>query len=297
MYGVDCGGVEAVVYNYYSNMNRDKIHFDVVAQAEKGEDVTKNMFAEKLRKIGANVFYIPTKSDNIIDAMKKLMGIIKNGNYDIVHIHMGQGSVPYVLAAKICGIKNIVVHTHIAHDVGGWSDRVFTRLMGQLLKLFKTQKMACSEDAAEIWQREPVYVLNNALNVENYRFSNAKRDEMRKQLKLEGHTAICTVARLDENKNHSFLLDIFAEYTEIDSSARLVLVGTGAEQNNVEEKAKGLNIYDKLLFLGAREDVPDILQGMDAFALPSNFEGFGIVYVEAQLAGLPCFAIDGAVPK
>ena len=64
----------------------------------------------------------------------------------------------------------------------------------------------------------------------------------------------------------------------------------------MRRKVEELGIADKIMFLGARTDMPDLYQAMDLFLLPSLFEGFGIVYAEAQCAGLPCFASKDAVP-
>ena len=73
---------------------------------------------------------------------------------------------------------------------------------------------------------------------------------------------------------------------------------SGSEKLNSEliEKAKKLNIEDKLLFLTKRDDVPQLLQAMDVFVFPSKHEGLGLVLIEAQASGLPCVVSDG-VPK
>ena len=65
----------------------------------------------------------------------------------------------------------------------------------------------------------------------------------------------------------------------------------------MKRKVKDLDLEEKVQFLGVRDDVPDLLNVMDVFVLPSRFEGFGIVFVEAQANGLKCFASDGVVPR
>lgn len=297
MYGVNCGGVEATVYNYYRKMNRSKFHFDVVSQKDRNQDVSTDLFAQKFRDLGSNVYYIPSKQDNFCSCMYGFAKILRKTSYDIVHIHMGQGSLPYVVCAKLLGITHIVVHTHIAFDKSGWSTSMTTHIMGLLLRLFRTQKMACSKEAAEeIWAKEQVFVLNNAVDFENYTPNEYKRRELRKTLGIEGNYTLCAVARFVPSKNHMALIDIFAKYTILDPSARLLLVGTGELQQEIEEKVRTLQLTDRVTFMGARKDVPDILQAADAFVLPSIFEGFGIVYLEAQLAGLPTFAVRDAIP-
>lgn len=298
VYGANDGGVEATIFNYYSQMDREKFKFDLVAQASIRDDIAQDMFAGKLKALGSAVCYIPPKAEGIVKAILNCKKIIKNGEYDIIHIHMGKASLPYVISAKLAGVKKVIVHTHIAHDTTGWSRQKSTVIMGKMLKLFKTDKFACSETAAkEMWQEDNVYIMHNALDLEKYRQDTSKSGIIKELLDLKGNTALCAVARFEESKNHTFLIEIFKEYLLLDKTAKLVLIGTGSTMAKVKNQAEKMEIDDRVLFLGTRNDVLDLLQGMDAFVLPSSFEGFGIAYVEAQLAGLPTFALEGAVSK
>lgn len=298
MYGVNCGGVEATVYNYYRKMNRSKFHFDVVSQKDRNQDVSTDLFAQKFRDLGSNVYYIPSKQDNFCSCMYGFAKILRKTSYDIVHIHMGQGSLPYVVCAKLLGITHIVVHTHIAFDKTGWTVRPTTRIMRWLLKYFNVHKAACSQEAAtEAWPNQNVFVLNNAVDGVAYLQDVQKRQAIRKELNIEKDITLCAVARFTESKNHSFLIDIFEEFLTANANAKLVLIGNGELEQTIRQKVNMRNLEQKVLFLGARSDIPELLQAMDVFVLPSQFEGFGIVYIEAQLAGLPTFAIEGAVPN
>lgn len=297
-YGVDSGGVEAAIYNYYAAIDRSSFHFDVLSQMDKGQDVSNDLFANKFKTLGSEVYYIPSKSWNLKECIRQSHKILKGKKYDIVHIHMGHGSLVYVAIAKLCGIKNVVVHSHIAFDAAGWSEKKTTRIMAMLLKFYKTYKAACSKEAAEqAWPGEKVYIMNNAIDVQAYIPNENTRSRVRKSLNLDDSTAICAVARFVESKQHSLLIDIFTEYLTMDKKAKLVLIGNGELEEKIKDKVNQRNLQDKVLFLGSRSDVPQLLQGMDAFVLPSEFEGFGMVYVEAQLAGLPTFAVEGAVPQ
>lgn len=297
-YGVDCGGVEAAIYNYYSKLDRTSFHFDVLSQMDKGQNVSNDLFAKKFRDLGSEVYYVPSKSWNLKACIRQSFKIFKRKKYDIVHIHMGHGSLAYVLIAKLCGIKRVIVHSHIAFDTTGWAVKKTTRVMAVLLKFFKTYKAACSREAAmQAWPGEEAYVMNNAIDVQAYIPNKKTRGIVRDELNLGDSTAICAVSRFVESKQHSFLIDIFSAYLALDEKAKLVLIGNGELEETIKNKVKRMNFQDKVLFLGSRPDVPQLLQGMDAFVLPSRFEGFGMVYVEAQLAGLPTFAIEGAVPQ
>ena len=79
-------------------------------------------------------------------------------------------------------------------------------------------------------------------------------------------------------------------------NAVLLLIGVGEKEEEVRKQVNDLRISDKVRFLGNRSDVNELYQVMDAFVLPSFFEGIPVVGVEAQYAGLPCFFSD-KVPK
>jgi glycosyltransferase involved in cell wall biosynthesis len=100
------------------------------------------------------------------------------------------------------------------------------------------------------------------------------------------------VGRFNVQKNHSRLLDVFAEIVKAVPDARLALIGVGELEQPVKEKARALGFQDKTLFLGQMADVSGWYHAMDCFVLPSLFEGLPVVGIEAQAAGLPCFFSD-----
>jgi glycosyltransferase involved in cell wall biosynthesis len=111
-------------------------------------------------------------------------------------------------------------------------------------------------------------------------------------LNLNDHFVVGHVGRFEEQKNHSFLLDVFSELHRQNSEAVLLLAGDGELRKAMEQKAKRLGIADAVRFLGIYANVSELYQAMDVFVLPSLFEGLGIVAIEAQCAGLPVVASD-----
>jgi glycosyltransferase involved in cell wall biosynthesis len=104
------------------------------------------------------------------------------------------------------------------------------------------------------------------------------------------------VGRFSAVKNHTFLLDIFAELKRQNGLSFLLLVGDGTLRAETEQKAAALGLSDSVIFTGIRTDVPDLMQAMDCFVFPSLYEGLPLTLVEAQAAGLPCIVSDG-VPE
>jgi glycosyltransferase involved in cell wall biosynthesis len=105
------------------------------------------------------------------------------------------------------------------------------------------------------------------------------------------------VARFVEPKNHTFLLEIFRELLKMEPQAVLLLIGSGPLEEKIRLKAKEMHIDDAVIFSGEHSNIADYYQAMDVFVLPSLFEGLGIVNIEAQCAGLPCFVSDNVAPE
>ena len=132
----------------------------------------------------------------------------------------------------------------------------------------------------------------NAFTVEKFGYSEQERHAVRKSLGLQDAFVIGHVGRFDIPKNHSFLLQVFAEVVAHHHEARLLLVGDGERRDAVERLIQELDLQDSVILLGMRQDVPSLLQAMDVFVFPSLVEGLGVSLVEAQACGLPCVASD-----
>lgn len=114
---------------------------------------------------------------------------------------------------------------------------------------------------------------------------------MRAQLEIAKDAFVVgAVSRFADQKNPFFLLEIFRAFHKRNPASRLVWVGSGPLMEKIREEMDGLK--DAVLLLGDRLDVPNLMQAFDCMLMPSLFEGFPIVAVEAQAAGLPCFLSD-----
>ena len=107
-----------------------------------------------------------------------------------------------------------------------------------------------------------------------------------------GELLLGHVGRFSAQKNHAGLLRIFAAVRRRRPDARLLLLGTGPLEQETRALADRLGVADRVIFAGVRTNVQAFYHAMDAFLLPSLFEGLPVVLVEAQAAGLPCFVAD-----
>jgi glycosyltransferase EpsF len=103
--------------------------------------------------------------------------------------------------------------------------------------------------------------------------------------------------RHTEEKNMFFLLDIFAELLSREKNMLCVLAGSGPLTPDLQARAEALGIAEKVRFLGIRDDVPRLMRAADLLILPSRYEGFGLVVVEAQAVGLRSLVADVLPPE
>lgn len=292
-YGFNGGGVGFVIANYCAEQPMSGVEFDIV-----GDDIgKKHLLHERFERAGFRVFYATPKKVSLRKNIIEMLQIIRQGHYDAVHVHLEEWSFLYLWLAKICGVKVRVCHSHMAYMTGA-ATKPHYKLFRFLLNRFATLRIACSADAGQhLFGNHPFTILNNAIEAEQYVFDPARRKQMRDELGLSGKLVIGTVGRLSFQKNPQFNVEIFQEIHENRLEAVLMFVGQGELEEEVRTLVRDKGLERNVLFLGLRTDVPDLLQAMDVFVLPSRFEGLGIVYVEAQAAGLKTFATAKVVPQ
>ena len=115
---------------------------------------------------------------------------------------------------------------------------------------------------------------------------------MRKDFNIEGKFVVGHIGRFSYQKNHNFLIDIFAEIRKKNSDAVLLLVGDGELKGQIQNKVNQLGLDNSVIFAGIRKDIPALLSAMDVYVFPSFYEGMPNTVIEAQATGLPCVISD-----
>ena len=299
LHGIVGGGSEQVVLNYCSRM-RD-IHFDLLYQYEPNSQIL-----ERFNEAGINCIQIPDKVHHPLKHLWKMFRIFRKGHYDVVHSHLDWFMNGYVcFLAMLAGVKKRIAHHHQAYTVP--YERSFVALTRNILcaimrcpcKLFATNWLACGEAAAiNGWGRSAfkngkVMVLPNAIDPERFKFSKTARREIRSKYGIaENDFVMGHVGRFYPQKNHEFLIDIFAEFHKRTANAKLLLLGDGPLQEHIKQKAESLGLTNTVIFAGLQKDVAPFYSAMDVFAFTSLWEGLPLTLVEAQYAGLPCMTSE-----
>lgn len=258
---------------------------------------------QELEKCGATVHYIGyegSKWKKQIVCYRNLKALLKKEAYNYVHIHADVANKLLVsgLAAKHAGVSHIILHSHSSGVEGGHrkAKMVFHKACRRLLKNIGTQYAACSRIAAD-WmfpniRPERVTIINNGIDLERFRYSPAVRERVRKELGIHDELLLGHVGRFGYPKNPEYLIRIMSEVRKRKLNAKLLLVGQGPMENEIRELVRQENLEDQVRFFGPTKRVHDLMQAMDVFLLPSRFEGFPVVGVEAQAAGLPVVFSD-----
>lgn len=290
--GLACGGgVEAVIMNYYRNIHKDKVQFDFVVHKNPLKS-----FVDEAEKYGGKVYEVTPYTKNIFAFTYEIYKIIKNGHYNIVHSNMNSLSGFPLLAAWLAGARVRILHNHTTDTKAEGLRTVLKRTLRPFAKMFANKYWACSKLAAE-WMygkqavnAGKVTIINNAIDLDKFAFNQEKRDALRKELGLEGKFVVGHVGRFMKQKNHEFLIDIFAGVAKQKDNAVLMLIGEGPLMESIRDKVSDLHLENKVFFLGVRNDVAELYNVMDVFVFPSLYEGLGMVAVEAQVNGLPVVA-------
>lgn len=284
------GGVESVVMNYYRNIDRNKVQFDFICDED-----SKYIPTDEIESLGGKVILIPPYQKTF-KYHKELKKVLKEGNYKIVHSHISTMSFFSLWAAKSAKVPVRIVHAHSTTNKQEKKKNLMKQVLKPFSKVFATDFFCCSELAGR-WQfgdkdydQGKVYLLNNAIDVDKFKYDEKIRKEKRKELNIKDkNLVIGHIGRLATVKNHIFLIDIFNEIYKQNKNAILLLAGDGPLKEKTKNKVKELELEKNVQFLGQRNDANELYQAFDAFVLPSLYEGLPVVGVEAQTAGLPCF--------
>lgn len=295
--GLDRGGAESMVMNLYRVIDRTQVQFDFIIHTEKHQ-----AYYDEIISLGGKIYSFPSFKGTNIFALRKIWKNFfrEHPEYKILHSHIRSYASLYLPIAHKAGLKTII-HSHSTSNGKGLSS-VVKHIMQFPLRYQADHFFACSKEAGtwlfgrNVVDGEKFHILQNAIDVEKYRFNQKIRDEYREKLCLGNKKTFIHVGRFHPAKNHTFLLNLFAEIHKKDDNTVLLLAGDGELRSAIKKQIDELNIQSSVVLLGSRSDVPNLLQAADCFLFPSVWEGFGMVAVEAQAAGIPCVCSMG-IPK
>lgn len=286
------GGLENFIMNNYRSIDRTRVQFDFLTHFAGHQD-----YEEEIAALGGKLYRLPKLDPFSRSYLSDLKAFFKaHPEYKVVHSHLNcMSSVP-LKAAMECGVPVRIAHSH-----NSTADKNLKYPLKLLYRYkipgYATDFFACSDEAAQFtFRNHPCKILNNAIDSEAFRYNSEIRDSIREKLHISDKLVIGHVGMFRKQKNHSFLLEVFKEILSKDKNAVLLSAGNGPLFEKIKMQAASLGISNNVIFLGGCDNVHELMQAMDIMVFPSFYEGFGIVPLEAQAAGLPIIT-SKAVPE
>ncbi len=283
------GGVEQVVMNYYRHIDHSRVQFDFLVDVD-----SVLVPKEEIESYGGRVFLIPPYQ-HLVQYQHELVELFRETCWPIVHSHINTLSVLPLRAAKKAGVPIRIAHSHSASGKGELAKNAVKTILRRFSNIYPTHRLACSRYAGEwLFGNDAQFdIVYNAIDLSRFTFNAETREQVRAELEIGvNQLAIGHVGRFMPQKNHRFLIEVFAEVARRRKDAVLLLVGSGTTEALVKKWADEYGLAKQIKFLGQRSDIERLYQAFDVFVLPSLYEGLCLVGIEAQRAGLLCYLSD-----
>ena len=298
------GGIEIAAVRFFELLDSEKYETTFLLRNLQHYD---NSMVRILEKNGANIIVKPKECSGYLKDYLFFKKLFKKEKYDIVHAHQLFYNGIIMRAAYKAGVGKRIAHSHATEEncvmgkVKKTVSDIYRAVMRVVIKRYATDIVGCSEKAGEYMCgkrlfRERGTVLPNYVNTDEYSFNAERRLQKRKELGITNELLVGHTGSIYWIKNQTFLVSLLARLLDTRPDARLMLVGEETDGGETRALAEKLNVADKVMFMGSRDDIPDLLCAMDIFMFPSRFEALPIAPIEAQAAGLPCIVSTG-VPE
>jgi glycosyltransferase EpsF len=289
---MDRAGAETMIMNLYRVIDKSQIQFDFLYFTSKKCD-----FDEEIESLGGKIYRI-LESNPLTRMLATKNLLLKNTQWETVHAHNLFSNAFHMYAAYRAGVKQRITHSHntSAPNINKIIDSIYRITSRKIQSRYATNFLACTPAAGKYLfpNKRNVQVLKNSIDSEHFvKTGEEHQDYLRKQFNINDDTLVLLqLGRLNSQKNHQFSLKIAFELKRKKAKFKLFFAGEGSLLRQLEEQVKGLNLENEIKFLGLRTDVANLLAGSDLMLMPSLYEGFGVVLIEAQATGIPSLISD-----
>ncbi|BCN27296.1 glycosyltransferase [Vibrio alfacsensis] len=287
VYSFDIGGLERVIANCITTLDKDHYHHSIIALTEIGSFISEidvDIDSYSLNKISGHDF----------KSHLKLYDLLKKIKPDVLHSY-NLSTIEYHWLAPLVGVKLRVhaEHGRDSYDINGSVTKY--KILRRVMSPFINRFIAVSEDLSD-WLKYEVHIynkkvvlINNGIDTEYYRPnpSDLPLKHSFAEKFVFGH-----VSRLHPIKNQAFIIDSFIEACRqsphFDQNCILVIVGDGPDKEKLEQRVAGCpEIADKIIFTGAKTNVRDYYDAFDVFVMASLAEGIPMTLLESMSMSVP----------
>lgn len=286
-------GAEQLLLDISSNIDPLRLDFSICLISEKGPLVAD------FERLGIPVTFLPKKGRFDVTIIWRLAKFLRKNRFDLVHTHLFTGDLWGRIASFFLNVG--VISTY--HTTSDPNVERIGKLLDRLLVL-RNDAIICVSEAVRQYHLaglnvmpDKLFVIENGIDLKRFE-TPVSTVETRRKLGLDpAGSWIVIVGRLIPLKGHKYLIRALALLMERFPTLGIVIVGEGEEEPSLRQQVTQSGLTGRVVFLGLRRDVPEILRTMDVLALPSSREGLPIVLLEAMSAGLPIVATRvGGIP-
>lgn len=294
---MDRAGAETMIMNLYRVIDRRKFQFDFVTFSNKIGD-----YEEEIESLGGKIYRVNER--NVIKRtilLKKLLE--EHPEYKIIHGHTLLSNGFHVWAAMKAGVPKRIVHAHSTNDISNKSlvGRLYKRIALKLIDKYATHYIGCGLAPARYLfpKQNNVLILPNSIDTVYFaKVGLNNKNYINDELKIDNSCLkLIQIGRLQTVKNHLFSLRIAEKLKEKGVSFKMLFVGQGELKDSLLKEIKDRKLTNEVVLTGLRTDIPQLLVGSDVMLMPSLHEGFPVVLVEAQSAGIPSLISDTVSPE
>lgn len=282
---LDMGGAERLTVDIIKNLDPEKFSVKIICLKRFG------VWGLELKGRGVPLILLGQKSGFSFFSLIKLIKILRQERPDIVHTHLFGADLYGSLAARLARVKYLVSTEHNLNYGEGRLKNIIKTVIGRLFNNIIAVSEAVKDYIIKTrhLKSKKITVINNGLEVNKFFQPRGKATAVKNNRNI----IIGSVGRLTRQKGFAYLIEAMAELKH--KNIECLIAGDGELRPELEEKTKRLGLGNKIKFLGWQKDIKPFLDKIDIFILPSLWEGFGLVILEAGLAGLPVIAskVDG----
>jgi len=288
--GLEFGGGERLFLQLSSEL-RDRYHVFVAASGG-------GKFALEVKKLGIELFSVSMIRRLSFKPIRQIIDIIRHNKIDLVHSQGARADFFARLAGRAARVPHIVSTVQMpveGFEVSPVRKKIY-RLMDQFSEQYVERFLVVSDSLKKtfIEQRgiaaQRVVRIYNGIELDQYR-PDAVKANLRNRWGISKETPLIgAIGRMVWQKGFEFFIKAIPKILVVTPNARFLLVGDGALRPNLENLARELDVYDRIIFTGFRSDIQQLLSTLDVLVVPSLLEGFPMITLEAMAMATPVVA-------
>lgn len=290
---LNTGGAETFMMKIFRSLP-ESYKIDFIVSVDTG------FYEDEVIKLGGRIFRVPLRTKHPIKTFKAIYDVVKQNHYThVLKLCDTPIGLYDLLAARLGGAKVLCVRSCNAGAANSKLGKFINVFLRPFFNYISDVKIAPSRLAAEFTfgksevEAGKVNFVHNAVDLNVYKYDEGSRKKIRREFCIaDEQLVIGHIGRFNQQKNHKFLIEIFAAVLKQKPDALLMLVGDGEKKNEIKKQISTLGIKESVIFTGVRSDIPALLSAMDVFVFPSFYEGMPNTVIEAQSTGLPCAIAD-----